>query len=435
MIEEAGVRLHVGKTPAKAAALAWGGSGFYNPQMRLYRDVVVLSACCSRRDGRGSRFLDAFGGTGALGLRVASTLADAGGRHAGGMSVTINDASATCESLIRENAAENGLADAVQVVREDANVLMHRVASSNEPYLPYTHVHLDPFGCIVEYLDAAVRSVDVRRGMQSHIRGEDCSSSSMPAGRDADAEIHNVLTATSTDTGVLYDRRYVRNAKRHYGVLELKLPRDRAYREQAVRMVLASVARACGRGDKGMRVLYAFPAEHFILTAVTVNYSSKDDTADLVRMSSTGEGPFYLGPLVDRAFVHNMASRATLDRCFSKASRLLQKLLEEESHVCWFLCLSRLRLPGAAESPTKKAVVQMLRAHGFCASGTLFDGEGIKTDATCDQLLDLLRQKAAAAESAPRCASRASASAPAPREDEREPGATAQYEGASLVPA
>merc|ERR1712118_172753 len=90
-----------------------------------------------------------------------------------------------------------------------------------------------------------------------------------------------------------------------------------------------------------------------------------------------------------------MALQAKLDGNFSKASKLLQKLVAEESQLCWFQCLSQLRLPGELECPAKKALIQLLQSHGFRASGTLFDGEGVKTDATVDKIFDLLRKAAA----------------------------------------
>ena len=65
--------------------LAWGGGGFYNSKMGLYRDMVMLIVIINTKpksvDGPEKsfqdsqfRFLDAFSGCGALALRVAKVL-------------------------------------------------------------------------------------------------------------------------------------------------------------------------------------------------------------------------------------------------------------------------------------------------------------------------------------------------------------------------
>ena len=235
------------------------------------------------------RFLDVFAGTGALGLRIAQS---SSARHqlassprqrpgnatsvvdssnaavvAGPVEVIANDLSSSCQALIRQNASENnvfldetppaaynayrqhaaqngprvrkqrlGPNIRVKLAQTDANVFMRLTAAASQPFEPITHVHLDPFGCVVPYLDAAISCLDVR-------------SDVFPGATDAaptHPKIQNLLTMTSTDLSVLFDRRYVAKAKRHYGVLRLSEDRGECFREAAARMVLASVVRACG---------------------------------------------------------------------------------------------------------------------------------------------------------------------------------------------
>ena len=42
----------------------------------------------------------------------------------------------------------------------------------------------------------------------------------------------SILSVTATDTSVLYDRRHIAKAKRHYGILHLSKKRKRVWREQ-----------------------------------------------------------------------------------------------------------------------------------------------------------------------------------------------------------
>merc|ERR1712012_495239 len=126
-----------------------------------------------------------------------------------------------------------------------------------------------------------------------------------------DGSCSGVLSLTATDIGVLYDRRYVNNCRRHYNILHLDKKRNNNFREQAVRIVLYAIASSAGRvRDAGIkRVLYAFPYAHFILVVVEIDFKSKNKTVDKLKMSKNNEGPFYMGELFDPEFVYQMKSQ------------------------------------------------------------------------------------------------------------------------------
>ena len=67
-----------------------------------------------------------------------------------------------------------------------------------------------------------------------------------------------ILTLTATDTGALFDRRYADVAKRHYNLVNLDKDRGICFREVGLRMIIASVAQAANRQDKGIEVLMSF---------------------------------------------------------------------------------------------------------------------------------------------------------------------------------
>ncbi|MEE8402774.1 MAG: hypothetical protein V3R93_03385, partial [Candidatus Hydrothermarchaeaceae archaeon] len=82
------------------------GPVFYNPRMRLNRDV-----CCSFVRTLGEiTFADALAGSGAKGIRVANETESA---------VFLNDANEHAVALIKKNAALNGVE--TEVFNEDAN--------------------------------------------------------------------------------------------------------------------------------------------------------------------------------------------------------------------------------------------------------------------------------------------------------------------------
>ncbi len=98
---------------------------FYNPRMRLNRDVGVAMA----RALEVTDYLDALAASGARGLRVA--------KEAGVSSVALNDVSPRAVALIKENARLNGL-EGCEILSSNANVLLHQ--------RHFEAVDLDPFG-------------------------------------------------------------------------------------------------------------------------------------------------------------------------------------------------------------------------------------------------------------------------------------------------
>ncbi|XP_013922247.1 PREDICTED: TRMT1-like protein [Thamnophis sirtalis] len=188
-------------------------------------------------------------------------------KHLGNsVKVTINDYNENSVTMIRENchlnkmkvvmnfeeddcdeAMEEGEENlpTIEVTKMDANVIMHLRA--------FDFIHLDPFGSSVNYLDAAFRNI---RNL-------------------------GIVSVTSTDTSSLYSKaQHV--AQRHYGC---NIIRTEYYKELAARMVLAAVARAAARCNKGIEVLFAVALEHFVLVQVRVlrGPSSADDTVKKIR--------------------------------------------------------------------------------------------------------------------------------------------------------
>uniref|UniRef100_A0A8C2I3Z7 tRNA (guanine(26)-N(2))-dimethyltransferase n=1 Tax=Cyprinus carpio TaxID=7962 RepID=A0A8C2I3Z7_CYPCA len=216
---------------------------YFSRKMKTNRQLVFCSLAVLAEERNPLECLDAFGATGIMGLQWAKHLRNS-------VKVTINDINEACVKMIKENCHLNhirvegnrtgrqldGAGDAdspialVEVVKMDANVIMH--------LRPFDYIHLDPFGTSVNYLDAAFRNV---RNL-------------------------GIVSVTSTDTGSLYSKS-LNVTLRHYGC---QIVRTEYYRELAARMVLASVARAAARCNKGIEVLLAVALEHFVLVVVRV---------------------------------------------------------------------------------------------------------------------------------------------------------------------
>ncbi|XP_053285811.1 TRMT1-like protein [Pleuronectes platessa] len=219
---------------------------YFNRKMKANRQLVFCALAVLAEERNPLECLDAFGATGIMGLQWAKHLRQA-------VKVTVTDISDICVKMIKENcelnhirveggargprgpegggSEEEGTPIAtVEVVKMDANVIMH--------LRPFDYIHLDPFGTAVNYLDAAFRNV---RNL-------------------------GIVSVTSTDTGSLYAKA-PNVTLRHYSS---HIVRTEYYKELAARIVVATVARAAARCNKGIEVLLAVALEHFVLVVVRV---------------------------------------------------------------------------------------------------------------------------------------------------------------------
>ncbi|XP_067893529.1 TRMT1-like protein isoform X2 [Heterodontus francisci] len=218
---------------------------FFNPKMKPNRQLIFCTLAVLAQERNPLECLDAFGATGIMGLQWAKHLGDA-------VKVTINDINEGSVKMIRENCHLNRMKvltsrkeeeededdveetedtlGTIEVTQMDANVLMHLRA--------FDFIHLDPFGTAINYFDAAFRNV---RNL-------------------------GIVSVTSTDISTLYCKA-LNVTMRHYGC---NIVRTEYYKEVAARMVIASMARAAARCNKGVEVLFAVALEHFVLVVVRV---------------------------------------------------------------------------------------------------------------------------------------------------------------------
>ncbi|XP_041126944.1 TRMT1-like protein isoform X2 [Polyodon spathula] len=214
---------------------------YFNRKMKTNRQLVFCALAVLSEERSPLECLDAFGATGIMGLQWAQHLGSA-------VKVTINDINETSVKMICENCHLNHMRvqgenddsegeeldeeplSTIEVTKMDANVLMH--------LRPFDFIHLDPYGTAVNYLDAAFRNV---RNL-------------------------GIVSVTSTDTSSLYSKT-LNVTLRHYSC---HIVRTEYYKELAARMVIATMARAAARCNKGIKVLLAVALEHFVLVVVRV---------------------------------------------------------------------------------------------------------------------------------------------------------------------
>eukprot|EP00058_Branchiostoma_floridae_P008194 XP_002593682.1 hypothetical protein BRAFLDRAFT_131790 [Branchiostoma floridae] len=413
---------------------------FYNPKMRMNREMVLCALATMAEEQDQLRCLDAFGATGIEGILWTKYLKSKRPQ------VTIGDIKEETVTLIRRNVRSNGFRvktednkrvtdredrrtnndggcsvddnsteredtevmkkPEIEVVCCDANVLLHQ--------RPFDFVHLDPYGCSVQYLDAAFRNVP----------------------KDG------IVAVTSTDTSAVYGK-CPNVTQRHYNGY---ITRSEFMREMAVRLILASVVRHLD--PYGCSVQYLDAAFRNVPKDGIVAVTSTDTSAVYGKCPNVTQR-HYNGYITRSEFMREMAVRLILAsvvrsgpvfnleflmKMFSTCRGLLvspttrnhlKTMIQEaqcpagkseedlddncqeaeenpwkkrktdgehgEPHPPFYYNIHR-HCAKSKDSPKMQKILQYMRKEGYRASRTHFDPVAIRTDATLLQLKAVLQK-------------------------------------------
>ena len=261
---------------------------------------------------------------------------------------------------------------------------------------PFEVIILDPFGSAVPHLDAAFSNVP-------------------HGGR---------IELCATDVNVLYGSR-PSIARRHYSSATiLSDRRPPGYRERGIRLLLAAVAQAAGRHDKGIRPLYSVSKEHYCLVSVQVmrrgdngivnrtaqqvqpvQICSNCNYAQVATTSPTpspccgstkdfelSQGPLWVGPLFDVDVIESMV-RIARDTNFrtpdgqelaviSKDTQAILEMIQQESILEDALFTRRPAIAAPEWTPKLDYVQDELERRGFRSSRTHFDPQALRCNAS-----------------------------------------------------
>lgn len=356
---------------------------FYNPRMRLNRDMAVLALGAHQRSlSRPLAVCEPMCGTGVRGIRLALEVADLD-------ELVMGDLNPNAVRLAEENAALNGVAEKVRIRLMEANLLL---SLHDRPWRRFDYIDLDPYGSPTPYMDAAVRA---------------CRNGGMVA-----------LTATDTAPLCGVNREA---CLRKYGGLPL---RTEYCHEVALRLVAGAAVKIAARHEVAARPVFGYVVDHYVRLYMLLERGARKADKCLGSMGyflhcfrcsnrmsvashKVGElgvcdvcgslmdigGPMWLGELASRGFCEEMLLLA--DRSFLSSDRRLMKLIHLVSDEVGFkpgfynidtLC-SKLRIA----SLSTHNVLSALKGAGFDAVRTHFDERGVKTDASIVELENVLK--------------------------------------------
>ncbi len=331
---------------------------FYNPAMRMNRDIAVSAIAYFSKANPEYTYLDALSASGIRGLRIAKEV---------GLNTTMNDWNDGSFELIKRNIDQNNLTNCTAIKR-NANVVMLDDS--------FDIIDLDPFGSPAPFLEAA------------------CFSTK------------RLLCITATDTAPLCGA-HKKAGIRNYAAVPLKTD---YYPEMGVRILMGAVARTLAKYDKSMTPLLSYASAHYVRIFIAVKKGIREADECLENMGFVSQcfncsarelkyglavhmeqkcrvcgyttspaGPLWLGRLHDTKFCEGVLEEVGKKE-FKEAVKLISACRDELDVPLHYDYHKLCKSLGITAMPTDE-LVYALRERGFQASRTHFSGISFKTDA------------------------------------------------------
>lgn len=343
---------------------------FYNPAMKLNRDISVLLLESSQ--GNRLKIADPLAASGIRVVRFLKELEKSKVDKA-----YVNDGSATAAANIRENLKLNKVSGRKAIVsNEEANIFLLK----NKPF---DYIEIDPFGTPVVFLDSAVKGLSK----------------------------NGILAVTATDTAALSGTA-PRACLRKYWAVSLK---NHLMHELGLRILARRVQLAAASHEKALIPVYSYSMLHYM--RIFFRCSSKSDDVDNVlknhrcisycgnclsvelpakeRCSNCKSGkieiagPIWAGNLWDA----KLAALICRNNKDSGSAAFLRTISEEakisslgfyDTHAF----SSRLGI----HVPKIESVISSLKKRGFMASRTHFTGNGVRTNAPVSEFEKVIKK-------------------------------------------
>ena len=343
------------------------GEAFYNPQSKIVRDLGVLAALAYQKQQGQLRILEAMAGSGVRSLRYyLESHADF---------IWINEGNYQLNSLLQQNIEPIIPSDRHKITHYDA----HRVffdCFNRRDY--YDLVDVDCFGTAAPYLSTMLWAT----------------------------KIDGLMYLTSTDGRTLAGR-IADKSLQAYGVYPRSHP---ALQEQALRIIIGSVAQQAGTKGLGIEPVFAlFAGETYRVMLRLTRHANLNElnygflgychhcgnyqtigwrklgktVCSHDNLALTVSGAMWLGALHDRQYLSMMEAIAR-ELQWQKIVKLLAVLSAEAELPPYFLTLREIGKRGRLDLPKRSFMIEALQARGYRASATHINAEAIKTDADID---------------------------------------------------
>ena len=339
---------------------------FYNPVMRLNRDISVLLI---RALGKKSiRVGDVLAGSGVRSIRFLKEL-----KKGVIESVSINDGGKEAVLLIKKNLAFNKLGNdrRISITQKDANLVLLESCG-------FDYIEIDPFGSPVPFLDSACK----------RISGE------------------GILAITATDTAPLCGT-YPKTCKRRYWSTPKKCG---MMHEIGLRILIRRSQLIAAQYEKALIPLFSYSYEHYF--RIFFRCERGNAAVDAVMKQHgmlEGAGPLWLGPLWDASLVRKMIAMTKKESNRKKSKReennrqgkgqgndvlALLNLIGQEMMIpaAGFYDIHELSRQTRKNIPSRESLIAAIRRADYPVSQTHFKGEGLRSTIPRQELIELMKR-------------------------------------------
>ena len=359
---------------------------FYNPRMRINRDLSVLFLGAYMKDHDVKLICEPLAGSGVRSLRYLNEVP-------GEYDALLCDVNPVAIETATKNIERYGFQDRARVLKGDAKVLLMTESRGKR----FDFVDIDPFGSPVPYLNAAIQSLNPKGGL---------------------------LGLTATDMPALCGV-YPKVALRKYGGLSTRAP---FVHELAVRLLLGRVYSIAAMNGCSIKPLAVLSTDHYIRAWIHVKTSRTEsnaqaDSIGTVRLcrsclhteisplrdykdsvfehkrencpaDTAYAGPLWTGSFFDLSTLksamlfHNEESSAYDKR----VPELLELMIEEHGLVMYpYMDIHEVCDAYNMTPPKRSDIMDGLITKGYQAKRTHFRSTAIRTDAPIDAIVSVIR--------------------------------------------
>ena len=344
---------------------------FYNPVMKLNRDISVL--LLNSINKKGMQIALPLAGTGVRGVRFILELEK--GKIKG---LSFNDHNKKATDLIKKNLKLNNIKSKnVEIYNKDANNFL--LESSG-----FDYIDVDPFGTPNPFLDSAVKRIS-REG---------------------------ILAITATDTSSLSGT-YPDACLRKYWAMPLK---NEFMHESGIRILIRKVQLIGAEHEKALVPIFSYSKEHYfrlffkcdkgkqkvdkvlkkhgfvLYCKDCLNREISEINLGMCCCGNSFEaiGPMWLGDLWDNKLVKNMVNKNK----DSNLNRFLETILEEAKiKVVGFYDIHKVVKKHKLKSiPKKDFLIERIKNKGLQVCETHFAPNTIRTNANIKELVGIIRK-------------------------------------------
>ena len=337
---------------------------FYNPAMKFNRDISIL--VMNSYFDKAIKFCDPMAASGIREIRMLKNIDEKFEK------VVMGDISKTAIANIKKNFKRNKISlKKVQLFNQDA------ISTINSGYFHY--IEVDPFGSPLPFLDIALQRIK-----------------------------HNgILSVTATDTAAFCGT-YPKTTYRKYGI---RVIMTYFHEELGLRNLIAYCCRQAAKYDKSLRPIVSYSKEHYykvffevvegrgraLKTVKDLKYIQWDKKSQMVKIcdfeSKDSCGKTFVGSLCDKDFLNKLIDEINILPDSSEAKKMISKLLDEIDLVGYYNPHKFQKKHNFHTGMKFKHIFEELEKKGFNISKVNNNPIGIKTNASCDEFLKVLKKK------------------------------------------